>query len=303
MNSILIDNWTIEKAISGAVENRNVELKRIMCFMLLWDDVYYLDNGYSSWWKECLDHNNEGLEFLRKLKPLPINTEYKTIVQDTYEKQYKKVEIPTIAKGALEYLVNAELNNICYAPVDERAAFIQNYKLTNNEFSRNDILKAIDAELLEYYNESAEKIRKADISLVTEAIISMIEGDSSKDVSERIEKLKRKPMIRRFRKWVDSFETDVNEGKLLLVDEYLKELKDIEHMSIDTELKPSTENIWFPMITLELHIPILKVLKTWRPQFMFPSFIYKKGKNNAKNIIFSKQSVIECISKSNINII
>ena len=296
MNSILIDNWTIEKAISNSKtqEIKSAELKRIMCFMILWDNVYYLDNGYSSWWQDCVDQDEE-LYVLLKMKQLPINDEYKSTVQQVYEQRFMNTEIPTIAQGAIEYLVNAELNNVHYAPVDERAAFIQKHNLIEDLFTRNDIIESIDSELLKYYEESSEKIRAADISLVTEALLSLIDGDSTKDISERIERLKRKPMIRRFRNWADRFETEIKEGKFLLIDDYLKELKDIEHMTIDAEVKSSTENSWFPMITFELQIPLLKMIKAWQPQFMFPSYMYKRGKDNAKNIVFPTKSIVERI--------
>lgn len=55
MQGILMDNWSIENIIVCVYENDNKSYSKeyidLLEAIILWDELYYPDNTYSSWWK------------------------------------------------------------------------------------------------------------------------------------------------------------------------------------------------------------------------------------------------------------
>lgn len=79
MKSVLIDNWTIERIIDNFSNNKKMiseEVKALLIAMVLWDDVCFLDDENSSWWKYIVD-NMEEYCFLKQLKPIKNTDDHK----------------------------------------------------------------------------------------------------------------------------------------------------------------------------------------------------------------------------------
>ena len=246
IKSLLIDNWTIEKAMANYREGDLNEIKRIMCFMVLWDDVYYMDNPATLHWKERVDDN-----------------------------------------------LSAENNNIHYVPVDERAVFIEKHGIRDILFSRNEIIDSVNRDIMEYYKNSAEIIHNANLELGLESLYIMINNEKNKtsDFSDKIIALKNKPMVKQFRKWADGFESDIKKGKILVVDKYLEELKEIQNMEKDVRV--TGELFPIPTLKIELQPGLRDMMRGLSPQFLFPCYLYRKGIENAREIIFPHQSILE----------
>ena len=296
MKALLIDNWTITKAIGNfSIDRVSTELKRIMGFMVLWDEVYYLDNEYASWWKECVRMESE-LSFLNNLKPLKPDDVYDNDINKEFEKYKDKYNF-TVARGAIEYLLYADTNGMQYAPVDERADFIEKSQIVDMDFSRNEIIKYIDSELLAYYKRSAEKIKKANIDLGFETIYGLIESKKKTDTSyeKKITSLKNSMLIKSFRSWIDDFENTIKSGKELNIDDYYTKLARIIKEQETVKIQGTIGLVPFekPSLKLLLRYP----LKGLTPGFLFPSYLYKRGIKNSKEIVFHKNDVSTLFNK------
>lgn len=285
MKSLLIDNWTVEKAIANTRENTySPEIKRLICFMVLWDDVYYLENESANWWKERIE-NREDLRFLFKLKPLAVNTGVENEADLIYNQEFKNKKTAIIAKGAIEYIINATKHGIHYAPVDERASFIEKEKLRDDTFTRNEIVGSVEKEMLAYFRRSAEKINSANIHLGMDSLFSLIKRKNHYDISKDIEAYKKSPRLLLFKRWVDGFENNIIKGKDLQIDEYLNELHAIKNSN---PLKDATDNVDISAmikVTLPLSF-IIKGAKLLSPRFLFPCYLYRKGIKHATEIVF-----------------
>ncbi len=293
MKSLLIDNWTIMKAIANIDTNySSPEIKRIICFLVLWDEVYYLDNEHSSWWRDRIV-NCEELAFLNELKPLKVS-ENMSAINQVYDEVLCKEETSIVAKGALEYLKIANDNDSHYVPVDERARFIEKYELKNTTFTRNEVLDVIDKEMLDYFKYSAEKIKAADMHLCLDSLYLMIRNTNSRDIVKSINHFKEKRMVKGFRNWIDRFENEIKAGKQLMIDEYLNELEEIQNM--DPLEKLFGQMDISSVINLKLPLfPIVNGIKKINPKFVFPCYLYKKGISLAKDIVFPRWNIYDQI--------
>lgn len=293
MRSALIDNWTIERIIDNFSNNKNMiskEVETLMIAMVLWEDVYYFDNGYSSWWRYIVD-NMEEYSFLKQLKPTdktPDSTFLKEAKGD-YLRFYSQQYTSVVAQGALEYLYFANEKKLSYIPWGNRATFIQEndlYRHFNIFYNRIDAIERVDVEILRYYEELNQMLTKTRMIFHPNCLLDYISksADSVTDMFKNVNELKKLKMVKDFRKWVTDLEDDIKEGRTIKIMQYKKDLESIEktyqQMSIDVSLGIPAG------IGINLSVPFEKINQ---PNLVFPIFLYGEAIGASSNYLYKRK--------------
>ncbi|MBQ4057464.1 MAG: hypothetical protein IJD40_00870 [Lachnospiraceae bacterium] len=138
MKAALIDNWTIERIVDqfdDSLMNSSLEFQVLVAALVLWDNVCYLDNGYSGWWNDAVENRKE-LDVLKMLTPIQDvgREEVKNKAAKEYISIYSQNYLEIVAKGALEYLYISDEKDMCYIPFDKRAAFCKRQVLSSKKW-------------------------------------------------------------------------------------------------------------------------------------------------------------------------
>ena len=283
----LIDNWTIERIIDGfdgSLNNASSELQIMISALVLWDEVCYFDNGSAEWWNYVV-RNEEQLQFLKMLSPIK-GDEADRIMDKAKEhySEYKDKYTGIVAKGALEYLHLADEKNLCYIPFNERANFIRSnnlYKGFNRYYTRMDVIESVDKEVVKYYDEIREIIKKVDLRTESNCIYNYVKSRAGnmKEVVDVIKELRDKKMVKDFKSWMIRLETMIDDGKE--VEYVMNKIK-----KYDAELKNVLNN---PYITLPLPVSLndvisidvpIRVKRPIRAKMVFPVCLFNEGKKH-----------------------
>ena len=279
MKGLLIDNWTLERALSGyqSSEKHRVyssELIALVESLALWDDVYYWDNG-RAFWKETSFVLPEGIaNNLHSLEtPVLFPCAPKTISAEFCGGSI-------VADAAVEYLRLANQYSLSYSPVDKRAKFILEndlYEVFGQTYSRADIFDGVDKDVESYYRCLNQEMRKANISFQPHCLFQYIDAnsDDDSDIFEVAREVGKDKTVRAFKKWVSIFENKVARGSYIEVHRLSEELR-----SIESELISCRSKIEFDMslglpfaFSINLSIPFSKP----HPELVFPLTVFKKA--------------------------
>lgn len=288
MKQALLDNWAIEE-IAGEGENfflnPSVKIQVLVSALVLWDEVCYLDNGYSSWWNHVADNCKE-LEILKMLKPIKQIEETPLIdkAKIDYFKLYKNNYREIVARGALEYLYISDKNDMSYIPFDKRANFIiENdlFKKTHQYFTRMDLIDVIDEEIMRYYEELNDYIKKTNFFIDTSCIFNVVKKNahSISEIYDVIMSLKKEKMVINFKKWVEKMEQEIHKPQNMdkspyIIKEYIEELREIsESQKKKFDIGISSN---FPFVGIGINIPI-SVAKNTKSNLVFPTFLYNEA--------------------------
>lgn len=288
MKRAILDNWTIED-IAGQKRNifvnPSVKVQVLVSALVLWDEVCYLDNGYSEWWNFAIDCNEE-LGILRLLKPINLDG-YKPLLdraQNDYSNMYRRNYQEVVAKGALEYLYISDNDDMCYIPFGERANFIMEnnlFKYTNQYYTRMDLIELIDEEIMHYYTTINKHIKKANFHLNSSCIYNYVKKNAGtvEEIIDVINSLKKERMVLRFRKWVEKMEQEIHNPQNIgtpqnIILDYINELNEIKESfrhNIDIGI-----TVGMPFAALGINIPI-PVTRRTKPNLIFPAFLYNEA--------------------------
>lgn len=293
MRSALIDNWTIERIIDNFSNNTNMiskEVETLMIAMVLWEDVYYFDNGYSSWWRYIVD-NMEEYSFLKQLKSADATCD-STFLKDAkgdYLRLYSQQYTSVVAQGALEYLYFANEKKLSYMPLGNRATFIQEndlYRHFNIFYNRIDAIERVDVEILRYYEELNQILTKTKMVFHPNCLLDYISksADSVTDMFKNVNELRNLKMVKDFRRWVSDLEDDIKEGRTIKIMQYKRDLESIEktyqQMSFDVSLGIPAG------IGINLSVPFEKINQ---PNLVFPFFLYGEAIGASSNCLHKKK--------------
>lgn len=283
MKGIVFNNWTIETIISDMSSTSpefSSELIGLLEALVLWDDVYYFNNGYNEYWKHCAENAKE-LNFLNMLKEIRIdeNCVLKNAEQK-YLKEYAEKYTSLVAQGALEYLDMCSEKELSYMPFGERANFVRTnglYGIYKEFYNRMDAIQQVDKDLFEYYKYLNELVSKTKLGIKPHCIFNRISENAScmDEIMKNITDLRRSSMVKAFKNWVADFEDDIRKGKDIRIAQYANELKYIEEDLITSRKKIDTNfELNFPWgIGISVALPLVK--KT--PNLVFPTYLYAKG--------------------------
>lgn len=290
MKAVLIDNWTIEKAISNFQDNSNVyptELQRILRLLVLWDNVCYLDNGSASWWKECI-YYDDNLKILESLVPIKSNIEITDAAKDIYEELYSDKYTSLVAQGAMEYLLSATDNDLSYVPVYERADFVKENDLYRKQmkivYDRNDIIANVDKDIWNYYKKIDDLMIKTQLHIEVDSLFEEMSTEVSdfSDIVDKMKEMRNSKVVKWFRKWATSFENDIRQGKVYQIKEYKEELEEMQHKKMNVS-DYSLSILPVPSLSVGISIP----LTTKNPGLIFPYQLYKNGTKRKLNYMYN----------------
>lgn len=213
MGTVLIDNWNLTNATLIRKDNTNIpneSYSDLLSALVLWDEVCYLDEGFSTFgWLST----PEGQRLKQLLKPLHIESDMKINFEDSsniiYEKEFFKVNKKIVAQRAIYYHEISKAFNMNYYPVRERADFLDGYIDNLELWSRKEILKSEEREILKRIQEfNCSKEAFVQIPLLTNLIIK----NTYKDYINTALEIKDTREVRAFRKYMDEIDRQINIG-------------------------------------------------------------------------------------------
>ena len=225
MNGILLDNWTLEKIVQCMKDEKQPFSPEVIAFieiLVLWDNVYYFENGCTTYWQK---HSViEGFDIKKLLKPIFIENVGIQMqhAEVEYYERFCNSYTSLIAKGTLEYMNVANSVGLNYMPFGQRAKFVRDNNLFlafKQYYDRFDAIHAIDKGILEYYNSLNAIIRKFDISFNPNILFSAINRKSN-SFSQMIETAKswsQDATIMAFKNWCSQLEDDISNFKTLKI--------------------------------------------------------------------------------------
>ena len=218
MSAVLIDNWNlfnvdIIKNIKGE-DIPNNAYSDMLSALVLWDEVYYLDEGVSTFgWL----YSKKGESIRKILKPLYIDLNIREtfeksanlIYSSNYEDKYSKV----VAKRAIYYSEISKAFQIDYFPVSQRADFLSKTMTITDLWTRNEIIKAEEREILLRINQFNDSDRSNIVfPMLTNLIIK--NSNNSDNYFETALSIKNTKEVKNFRKYMDKIDQEINRGNI-----------------------------------------------------------------------------------------
>lgn len=285
-----MDNWSIENVIAciyeDDIKSYNKEYIDLLEAIILWDDLYYPENTYSSWWK-YIDQEHS---IKRIIKPIQddekdFNDEIEEILKNIHNtNNFTK----TVYEGAVKYMLFSNKNGLNYFPCEKRCIFLEQSNLFNSfkDVSRFDLIGTLDKEIMKYYEELNKFFGKNVFSFELPLLADYIIQNTPNSMShiDFAIKLRQDRHIVNYRKYLNEIEMAINTAqwnKLLKFEEETKGLvKDIfeeknivDSISVNLLALPSfsvsTTNLPFKK---NLHLSFLHKLG---------KFAYKERKNSS----------------------
>lgn len=158
MGTVLIDNWNLTNANLGEKQSDdlpNESFSDLLSAIVLWDDVYYLDDGFATLgWMDT----PKGKILKSNLKPLYLSADIKEKFENSsnimYEKDFIQEHKKIVAQRALFYHEISKAYGLDYYPIKKRAEFLNNsIKRIELWTRRDEILKREEKEILKKIQE------------------------------------------------------------------------------------------------------------------------------------------------------
>ena len=212
MADILIDNWTLQRAavsINDVYENiaaPNDDYIRLVEAIILWDNVYFLDNEYSQYWKNILWR----FGYQNYLAPFSTGK-----VEDYEIFQQENGGNSIIADSALKYSTFCNKNNIAYLPCKERAEYLKQCDFIASYVNRKDVMNLLDKTLAEYYVSLNSRFGTDKIRFSFPVLFDFIVANTTdKFFLQTALQVRNEKEVIQFRKWLSSFEQQLQQGAL-----------------------------------------------------------------------------------------
>lgn len=286
MRGLLVDNWTLEKISLNIIEDRedfNDELIAFIESIVLWEDIFYFDNGYSEFWHNAVKQKNQ-IDFFRFVKPISYSGigDILSCSEKIYQNEFAGKYSALIAKGAIEYLGISNELNLNYMPFEKRANFLNDnidfFELPF--FTRENLMRAIDNDIISYIRNFNNKYGGSRLPIHNKNLFQYLRTQSydMESLFQCADELKKSSYAKSFREWISLLEDDVNRGYDFDVLKRYDELREIEDMINFPKSNTTIDaSIQFPP---SLGISASFSLKENKPHLIFPMFVYKAGISN-----------------------
>lgn len=222
MVDILIDNWTLQRAaisINDTYENiavPNEEYIRLIEALILWDNIYYLDNDYSQYWKNILWR----FGYQKYLTPF---SKGQLTDHEVFQKEILGNDI--VEKSALKYSNFCNKNHIAYLPCKERAEYLKKCDLLGSYVNRKDVMNLLDRTLAEYYISLNKRFGTDKIKFTFPVLFDFVAANTKDNFYlQTALQLRNEKEVIQFRKWLSSFEQQLQHGNLLELEKILNYL-------------------------------------------------------------------------------
>lgn len=208
MGEVLIDNWNLTKANLSEKKLPNQAFSDLLSAIVLWDEVYYLDDGFATFgWLGT----SEGQKLKSVLKPLKLADNIKQAFINSadiiYEREVNNEQKRIVAQRALLYHEISKAYGYNYFPIKERAEFLRGFK--PDVWNRDKVLKKEEREILKRIDEfDSGKESFIQFPILASLIVKNADGnliDTALDIKGAKE-------VKRFREYMDKIDKAVNEG-------------------------------------------------------------------------------------------
>lgn len=181
MNSLIVDNWTLETIcydmLDVSSEDPSYEYQQLIMAILLWDDLCFWDSPFSAHWKES------GLLPNSLFRPIHYDAHKNTYADTVYRKHFSNNYSEIVAKGAIEYIQICEENACDYLPSSSRNTFLKNNyeSLGRNQLSRLSVLSPLDNALQEEYDQIVKAYNMNPLIIEFPVLIDYIMDQAEKE--------------------------------------------------------------------------------------------------------------------------
>lgn len=292
MKGLLFDNWTLENVAFNCSHDDaefSNELIALIEAIVLWDEIFYFDNGRTYWQKEFC--NNGYSRFVDYIKPIKVEDRsiYLANAEKKYIEHYSESYTPVVAQGALEFLDLAKDLELSYMPFEKRAEFVKENLLANenNLYNRNNLFSGLEKDALEYYTSLNSIINDANISIQPNILFSYISNKcaSVDDLFFSALELKEHHHVKEFKKWIEEFERELLNMDLTSITKLLSYIKKLQREITEVSGKYSfntTASLGLslpgPQFSIGVSLDLLKSTFLNVPaNLVFPMFIYGKS--------------------------
>lgn len=158
MDRVLIDNWKMEEITANmfdfSTSATSKEYNELLSALLLWDEIYYLENKFSTYWKST------NLFDLISPVVIPYNDEenmYDSEAEILYQRFYESEWTGEVAIGAIKYLLFSDMLGCDYLASQKRTKFIKKYNpvetIGEKRILRTEYGKFLDKSLIECFED------------------------------------------------------------------------------------------------------------------------------------------------------
>lgn len=238
MNSIMVDNWLLEKIVLETYshdKNLSEEYAKFLSSIILWDEIYYPYNEMSMAWNYMSDNINS------MLHPFDdrIN-HFEEQAQNLYSMQYKKYP-SVIAQGAIRYLLLSNYIGCNYLPAEQRQQFLQIHNPLNivNDLTRFNFINPVDMAINEHFQEMFSKLGKTNIQIKRPVLVDFIiqnRPDNMSYIDFALHIKNEGPAIE-YRKYLSDIEEALEKGNWTLLIDMIQYSNDLVNKLIGLDKK------------------------------------------------------------------
>lgn len=241
MKSVLIDNWTLHNVANLIYTPSNPcgatyeDLENLIMGILLWDNMYYWDNGNSGWWRSAFD----GTDLLPPLEAI-------TAV-DTPQAHRKPI-LDIVADGAEQYQLLAIGQNADYLPEIERYNFLRT-RNTKPEVNitnwQSYCINRVKSDIENIYIEVAKQLECAPITFRFPLLVDYLfrKTGSLADCIPAAISMKSEKSLCDMRSWLYSLHSHIDSGNWTEVyycsqhiDDVVSSVNSLSSKSIDVQI-------------------------------------------------------------------
>lgn len=224
MSAALLDNWTLYDLTYPLGHSFDVQmdnLENLLMSILLWEKVFFWDNGTTSLWKNESRIMCE-LPCLQGIK-IPYDVEHKVNQQVADDNM--------ITGGAKQYLLIAEELGYDYLPKRQRYDYLttRGYYNQKNAVYPKVVLETVEDSVQQYYDDLAKMLRGTKLEFDFPLLIDYIRseaGFTSNYISVALQ-MKETKALRNMRTWIDKLHSCLDNRNLIEVQHMMKDVGDI----------------------------------------------------------------------------
>lgn len=220
MNNIMVDNWFMEQVVADLrrkKENSSKSYANLLMAIVLWDEVYYPENTYSSW-------NSFPSQVQNVLRPIDCRNEEENdcltwLSCDDHYMSYdsgfqilRKQKLDIVGAGALRYMKLSNDNECDYLPCEERQYFFSQYDnqhVMQKSLARLKMHGNLDKSIEEYYTDTYKALLDfSDIKLKMPILVNFIFDNTPKGMTpvDYAFHLKNEGAVIKYRKYLSQVE-------------------------------------------------------------------------------------------------
>lgn len=233
MNTVLIDNWTLHNSASlidgytgytsASMQRLYEDFENVLMAIMLWDTIYYWDNGNSTTWK---------YSFETKHIPISISP---LIIPPEIEKKIHTIKRSDLLQGTThQYQLIANELCIDYLPEVERFNYL-NIMGVGPDIDKINLqqycVNRIKEDTQEFYQSLLGKIKNAqlkfDFPLLLDYIMSQAGTSDLRVCLDAAFHMREEGTLCSMRSWINTLHSDINNGNWVEVNYALDHVNDI----------------------------------------------------------------------------